>query len=142
MEHRGREEWMATQHLVSRHHECLVGFILPLEMVEPRSLYIASESEHDAHAQSRRANPDARPNPPSIRVDTPANPYERRLRRKTREDRYEPKGNPEVEKTLPDKAVRKKKILRKRNGSCRIGERFCAENVRSGRLTVSGIFLR
>ncbi|CRG88225.1 hypothetical protein PISL3812_05252 [Talaromyces islandicus] len=102
-------------------------------MLGSRSVYVASDSECDA--QSRRAS---RSNPPNIRVEKPENPYERRLRRKTREDRYDPKGNHENEKApLPAKAIRKKNIVGKRNGNCRIGERFCADNIRSGRLTVN-----
>ncbi|QKX57408.1 uncharacterized protein TRUGW13939_04520 [Talaromyces rugulosus] len=54
----------------------------------------------------------------------------------TREDRYEPKGIAENEKTpIPAEAIRKKKLIGKRKGNPRIGERFYAENIRSGRLT-------
>jgi hypothetical protein len=91
-------------------------------MLETRSLYVASNSEHDA--QSRRTNP-----------------YERKLRRKTREDRYEPKGITENEKTpIPAEAIRQKKLIGKRKGNPRVGERFYAENIKPGRLTVSGLF--
>jgi hypothetical protein len=66
------------------------------------------------------------------------NPYERRARRKTREDRYEPKiGLVGEGSDQTTNGRKKRRLIGRSNKSTRISERFQASNVRPGRLTVS-----
>jgi hypothetical protein len=67
----------------------------------------------------------------------PIHSYEKRPRRKTKADRYEPyKGTSVSEQGSPrPKHFQKRAILMKRNNS-RVAEKFRAKNIKTGRLTV------
>ncbi|KAH8694019.1 hypothetical protein BGW36DRAFT_214435 [Talaromyces proteolyticus] len=81
-------------------------------------------------------------------IETHANLYQRRARRRTREGRYEPKDRSEVQKgDCSSEVPRKRKTLGRNDGNSRIGEKFSARNVTAGRLTINsnenlGIFKR
>ncbi|PCG94267.1 Hypothetical protein PENO1_079300 [Penicillium occitanis (nom. inval.)] len=68
----------------------------------------------------------------------PVHTYERRPRRKTKADRYEPyKGTSVSEQGSPrPRHSQKRAILRKRNNS-RVAEKFRAQSIKTGRLTLT-----
>lgn len=72
----------------------------------------------------------------------PAKPYERRLRHKTRDDRYEKKQDKKLAKTRAKKTMRKDgKRKRKAISGAAVAHAFKAKNVTQDRLTVRSFFI-